>query len=237
MSNFERVGLEFGDLPYMTEQQAGLMRKLIVRHEVRDILEIGFFHGKSSAYLGAILEDLGRGHVVTIDKETNRKRLPAIGDVLAKLNLDHRVTAIFAHRSYTWELSKMIRAEPRPQFDLCYLDGGHTWDDTGFGFLLVDMLLRPGGWIIFDDLHWTMEEAIPAMEKVPKGWRACSPDERATPAVGLAFDLLVPHLGYVERRTINGGQWGIARKPLEKADTRPGGPGRRVLGFLDRNRR
>ena len=225
MSNFERVGTEFADLPYMTARQAELMRKLIVRHDVRDILEIGFFHGKSSAYFAAMLEDLGRGHLVTIDQETTRKYSPRLAEVLAALELEHRVTAIYAHRSYTWELAKMIRTTPRPQFDLCYLDGGHTWDDTGFGFLLVDMLLRPGGWIVFDDLEWTIEGAIPEMKKVPRSWRACSPDEQAAPAVRLVFDLLVPHLGYVERKTLNGGQWGIARKPTDRASRGGAGPG------------
>jgi hypothetical protein len=111
----------------------------------------------------------------------------------------------------------MIRADPRPQFDFCYFDGGHTWDDTGFGFLLVDMLLRPGGWIVFDDLTWSMEKAIPQLTRVPRHWRTCSTDEQSTPGVQMVFDLLVPHLGYTGRRTLNRGRWGIARKPLGNA--------------------
>jgi len=191
------------------------MRDLIIKHDVRDVLEMGFYHGKSSAYFAAILEDLGRGHLLTIDVTAARSRDPNIGQVLSKLGLSHRVTPVFAHRSYTWELGKMIRAAPRPQFDLCYFDGGHTWDATGFGFVLVDMLLRPGGWIVFDDLNWTIEGAMQDSAKPPRYWLACSPDERAMPAVKLVFDHLVPRLGYTEMRIINGGWWGIARKPLE----------------------
>jgi predicted O-methyltransferase YrrM len=216
MSHFKRVKTQFDDLPYMRHSHATVMRDLIIEHHARDILEIGFYHGKSSAYLAAILEDLGRGHLVTIDFFNARRREPNIEQVLSTLELAHRVTPIYAQRSYTWEMAKMIQATPRPQFDLCYFDGGHTWDVTGFGFLLVDMLLRPGGWIVFDDLPWTMDAAIQERGSMPRPWRACSPDERAAPAVKLVFDLLVPHLGYTDQQIVNHGQWGIARKPATR---------------------
>lgn len=216
----------------MRKPQAALMRDFISEHDAQDILEVGFFHGKSSAYFAAILEDLGRGHLVTIDRAGARKREPNIEQVLSTLGLGHRVTPVYAERSYTWELAKMIRATPRPQFDLCYFDGGHTWDGTGFGFLLVDMLLRPGGHIIFDDLPWTIEAAMRNRENVPKEWLGFGAEERATPAVKLVFDLLVPHLGYTDQRIVNRGSWGVARKPFEAATERastPQGPLRRLL--------
>jgi predicted O-methyltransferase YrrM len=215
MDNFEKVRTLFGDLKYMRHSQATYMRDMIVKHDVQDILEIGFFKGKSSAYFAAILEDAGHGHLVTIDMRGARKREPNIEHVLTTLGLTHRVTPIYAHRSYTWELAKMIRETPRPQFDLCYFDGGHTWDRTGFGFVLVDMLLRPGGWIVFDDLPWTIDAALQDRAKMPKHWRKFGEDERRTPAVQLVFDLLVPHLGYTDKQIVNQGQWGIARKPLD----------------------
>jgi predicted O-methyltransferase YrrM len=236
MNNLEKVESRFADLRYMRHLQATLLRDIIVGHEVRDVLEIGFYHGKSSAYFAAILEDLGRGHLVTIDKENARGREPNINQVLSTLGLAHRVTPIFAHRSYTWELSKMIRATPRPQFDLCYFDGGHTWDPTGFGFLLVDMLLRPGGWIIFDDLEWTVQGALKRRANPPRRWLTFSPDERDTPAVRLVFDQLVPHLGYTDMRIVNDGRWGIARKPLtsERRKAPPGVLSRLLKGFKGR---
>lgn len=213
MSHFERVRAAFDELPYMRHSQAAIMRDLIVEQDARDVLEIGFFHGKSSAYIAAILEDLGRGHLVTIDRENARAREPNIEQVLSTLGLAHRVTPVYAQRSYTWEMAKMIRSAPRPQFDLCYFDGGHTWDGTGFGFVLVDLLLRPGGWILFDDIPWTMAKAMQQRNRVPRHWRNFSPDEQAEPAVKLVFDLLVPHLGYTNQAVINRGQWGLARKP------------------------
>jgi predicted O-methyltransferase YrrM len=217
MDNIEKVRTTFEDLEYMRHPDAMFMRDFIISHDVRDILEIGFYHGKSSAYFAAILEDLERGHLVTIDHVSAGKREPNIEHVLSTLDLTHRVTPIYSERSYTWEMGKMIRATPRPQFDLCYFDGDHTWDGTGFGFLLVDMLLRPGGWIIFDDLKWTVAASMQNREKIPRAWRACSEDEKATAGVRMVFDLLAPHLGYTQMRTAKNGWWGIARKPLSEA--------------------
>ena len=82
------------------------------------------------------------------------------------------------------------------------------------------MLLRPGGWIVFDDIPWTIKKAMQIVPKVPKYWRTFSPDERTTPAVKLVFDELVPHLGYTNKRILNNGQWGIAQKPLDEGTHR-----------------
>jgi predicted O-methyltransferase YrrM len=212
MASFDTVTARWRDLRYMDESRAAYLRELIRRHGCTDLLELGFAHGKSSAYLAAILEDQGRGHLTTIDNRRSRKREPAIDSVLAEVGLAHRVTPIFARRSFTWELAKMLQQSPRPQFDFCYLDGGHTWDVTGFGFVLVDMLLRPGGVVVFDDLDWTIAESQSAQRRT-KAYRKYSEDERAAKGVRMVWDIVVPRFGYtnmVEKREFH---WGIAQKP------------------------
>jgi len=232
LDNFDNVRTTFGDLDYMVHSEASLLRDVMSRHDLQQILEIGFYHGKSSAYIAAILEDRGHGHLVTVDRTTAARRDPNIHQVLARLGLTHRVETIFAERSYTWELARMIQQSPRPQFDLCYFDGGHTWDATGFGFVLVDFLLRPGGWILFDDLPWTIGEAASGMAKEPAHWRQASADERATPAVRMVFDILVPRLGYTDLHIINNGRWGLARKPGDTGTLPALKPRRRFLKGL-----
>ena len=129
----------------MNIDQARFIREFIKEHDARNLLELGFFQGKSTAFMAAILEELGRGHITTMDLVGAKKRKTSISDVLSDLNLDHRVTPIYSHRSFTWELHRLLAETPRPQFDYCYIDGAHTWDGTGFSFLLVDLLLKPSG--------------------------------------------------------------------------------------------
>jgi predicted O-methyltransferase YrrM len=214
MSKFDEVMSVWEKLPFMTARQATYVRDFIDRHDIELVIELGFFHGKSSACVAAILEDRGRGHLTTIDTVSAYDRSPTIFDVLVKVGLSHRVTPIFAARSYTWELSKLIRQNPRPQFDLCYLDGGHTWDATGFGFVLVHLLLKPGGWIIFDDLDWTISAWL-ARQPDPAGkFKTFSQDEKDSRGVRMVWELLVPTYGYTDRFEEPAFRWGIARKPL-----------------------
>jgi len=216
MSNFQKVIDLYESLPHMKERHALIMRDFIKRNDISDILEIGFLQGKSSAYFAAILEDFGRGHLTTIDKMSARQLEPNIEHVLSSLNLAHRVTPIFAYRSHTWELGKLVRKVPRPQFDMCYFDGGHTWDITGFGFVLVDMLLKPGGWIVFDDIDWTILRSLKRMNN-PKGlepYKKYSEDEKKAPGVRLVFEYLVPHFRYQNMHENKEVGWGFARKPL-----------------------
>ena len=96
----------------MDEGRASVIREVVQKFDVEDILEIGFLHGKSSAYFAAIQEDRDKGHTVTIDLEKARSFEPNIVDVLASVGLAHRVTPVFAHRSFTWELARLISREP-----------------------------------------------------------------------------------------------------------------------------
>jgi predicted O-methyltransferase YrrM len=213
MTNFELVNEKLRNLQYMRESQAVIMRDFIHEHDVRSILEIGFYKGKSTAYFAAILEDLGEGHVVTIDKEFAQKYEPNISETLDSVGLSHRVTSIFAHRSHTWELGKLASEAPKQQFDMCYFDGGHTWDVTGFGFVLVDMLLRPGGWIVFDDLDWTITKSLKRNPSRAKSYRNYSQDEKDACGVRMVFELLAPSFGYKDLREDRTAGWGFARKP------------------------
>ena len=208
----EKVTQALQGIPYMRESRAAILREFMIRHDLTEVLEIGFFRGRSSTYIAAILEEMGRGHLVTIDRASARDRKPGIGDCLERTGLSHRVSYAFAERSYTWELARMVRRTPRPVFDLCYFDGGHTWDSTGFGVLLVDMLLRPGGWIVLDDLDWTIQASIAkGREGREAKYAEYSEDERTTPAVRLTLETIMPHLGYEDIHERDG--WGYARKP------------------------
>ena len=152
MTGIHDVDRMFPDLLYMTLEQATFLDRLLKQHHLTRCLELGFFHGKSSAFIAAILRDIGEGHLVTIDRKNALQREPDIFQVLAALDLGSWVTVSYEQRSYTWKLMRMLEQAERPVFDFCYIDAAHTWDDTGFAFFLVDELLRPGGWLLFDDL-------------------------------------------------------------------------------------
>lgn len=62
--------------------------------------------------------------------------------------------------SYNWGLSQLIfnmREEGKDGlFDVVYLDGAHTFAFDGLTCCLLKELLKPSGYIIFDDLYYTI---------------------------------------------------------------------------------
>ncbi|MCK9238355.1 MAG: class I SAM-dependent methyltransferase [Thiopseudomonas sp.] len=201
---------KYKDLPYMQYEQAKVIQDIIIENNFNKILELGFYHGKSSLLIASILSNITNGHLTTLDIESATTRTPNIYKLLKDEKLSHKVTVKVCRRSYTFELMNEIISSSRPKYDLCYFDGGHTLDYTGFGFYLVDKLLNPGGIIIFDDLNWTIEKSQDA-QKSKNSYQNYSDDEKKMQAVRVIFEHLVKDSGY-ECTEIKKLGWGIARK-------------------------
>lgn len=206
---FEKTKDVFG----MNLNQAQKLTKFLESNNLYNLLELGFAHGVSSCYMAGYIEEVGKGHLTTIDLRTAKtNRNPNIESLLSKLNLEQYVTPFFERVSYNWRLMKLIEKNKKPVFDFCYIDGAHDWYNDGFAFFLVDKLLKPGGWIIFDDINWSYNSS-PSL-KDSDFVKNMDDDERSLPQVGKVFDLLVKtHPFYCNFK--KDGNWGYAQKKLE----------------------
>ncbi len=211
----EQVHRRLSGIPHMSEQQAETMTEFILREKPKSIIELGFFHGVSTCYMAAALDELSEGKITTIDLESARKREPNIENLLSELGLRERVDVYYEPTSYLWRLMKLIEDDPTPRYDLCYLDGAHSWNTDGFAFYLVDRLLKPGGWIIFDDIDWSYEKS-PALKDTVRVQKM-PPDERSALQVRKIYELLVkPHPAYSDFSVKDG--WAYAKK-INNGDT------------------
>lgn len=203
-----------GDLPHMTIPQAETISQFITEHRCENVLELGFNYGVSTCYMAAALADLwrgepGRGRITTIDLVRAGKNQPNIEHLLERIGERQRVSVHYEPTSYNWRLMKFLEAQPQPRFDLCYLDGAHNWFVDALAFFLVDRLLAPGGWIIFDDLDWSY--ATSPARKDSAAVQAMPEDERTTPQVRKIYELLVkPHPDYHNFRTQD--NWAFVQK-------------------------
>ena len=202
-----------GDTPVMSLGEANRITNFIEEHNIKDILELGFAHGVSTCYLAAALSRIQGGTIVTIDRETARQREPNIETLLARVGECDRVKFLYEATSYTWRLMKFLEESHFPTFDMCYIDGAHTWFVDGFAFYLVNLLLKPGGWIIFDDLNWTFANS-PSLKNT-EGVIRMPQDEKTTPQVRKVYELLVkPHPDY--HNFLVDGKWAFAQKKDNK---------------------
>lgn len=210
MKSVQDVRATIGDIPYMTLEQAESMTRHIANNNISSILELGFFHGASTCYMANAISDRADGHIIAVDRERARDELdPTVETLLGKMGLRDRVTVHYEPNSYIWRLMKLLEKHSEPAFDMCYLDGAHNWFVDGFAFFLADRLLKPGGWLIMDDLNWRYIDS-PSF-KNSKTLAAMPRDEAESYQMRKIFELLVQRQpGYGNFSEDN--NWGFAQK-------------------------
>ena len=189
MKTVEEIRAITGDVPYMTNDQAQRMTNFIIEHKLESIIELGFFHGTSTCFMANAVSGFDNGHIVAIDKERAITLEPNVEVMMQQLDLTDRLTVHYEPTSYLWRLMKMLEEDPTPRFDLCYLDGAHNWFVDGFAFFLIDKLLKPGGWLIMDDLEFRYDRSqglrgTETLTNMPK-------DEKECPQLRKVYELLI----------------------------------------------
>lgn len=214
---FEDVAAAVAGVPYMSPAQGRMIFDHLCAQRPSAVLELGTARGVGAAYMAAALEANDHGELESVESSGVRFEDPGPEDVLARAGLSHRVRLDRSFSTYTWFLKEKIQeradssANCEPCYDFVYLDGAKNWTVDGCAIFLIEKLLRPGGWLLMDDLGWSYGAAGKA---VADGVRVAemSPRERAEPHLQAVFDLLVTqHPSFTELR-VQDGKWGWARK-------------------------
>lgn len=208
----EDVTEQVQGIPFMSPHQGAIVYRHVMETQPELILELGTGHGVSAAYMAAALDELGSGRIVTLDK-VGHGFDPA--PLLRDLGLLDRVDLVLREdSSYTWYLKEVIEARSdahgncEPLYDFCFIDGSKTWTIDGLAVFLVEKLLRPGGWLLLDDLEWSFDSSPSGVaEPFP-----LSHAERREPNVRAVFDLLIRQHPSFTECVVQDGSWGWARK-------------------------
>jgi predicted O-methyltransferase YrrM len=198
---FEEVAERVAGVPFMAPEFGRSVYTHVTEAKPEHVLELGTAHGVSAAYIAAALEANGRGHLTTVD-HGGAHFDPPPEDVLARAGVADRVTIVREHSSYNWFLKLQTERNSdasgncSPIYDFVFLDGSHNFDIDGLAVVLIEKLLRPGGWLLLDDLDWTYEHnPWVAPELWPDGnarpFGPLSEDQRKAPQVGAVFELIV----------------------------------------------
>lgn len=215
---FAEVRRLVGSVPFISPEHGLELYQMILRERPAEILELGIAHGTATCYMAAALDELDEGRVTAVDL-TSASFTPSAEMQLARCGLARFANVARMQTGYTWFLHDEIRrqtsgGECTSKYDLCIIDGPKNWTIDGCAFFLVDKLLKPGGWIIFDDYGWTYAGAGASREATDGiTHRALSEDERTTPQIREVFELLVvPHAGYSNFVVQDHKDWAMAQK-------------------------
>lgn len=212
MPSFDETARAIVGVPFMSPAQGRLVYDHIRDTGAQDVLELGTAHGVGSAYMAA-----AGARVTTVDF-AGASYDPSPEQVLERAGVRDRVTVVREFSSYTWWLKERIQERTdahgnvEPQFDFVYLDGAKNWTIDGLAVVLAEKLLRPGGWLLMDDLEWTYADD-PGREATDGiVHRDLSERERTEPHLRAVFDLIVAqHPSFTELRRQDE-WWGWARK-------------------------
>lgn len=133
--------------------------------EIKDVLTIGVYEGRCTTFLSD--EVLGKGCTYTaVDTFGGTLEEPGMKGTAERLkegdfiydNFMHNIS-FFPDIEYTVHRGRSEFILPQlvkegKQFDAIYIDGSHRADDTLVDAYYAHKLLRPSGWLAFDDLAW-----------------------------------------------------------------------------------
>lgn len=162
------------------------------------IAELGVYRGSTTRKLAQWLD--GRGMLYLFDFEdvvervANRVKQDGYENVLTFGNSYKLLD------SYNWSLLRLIETTPEPIFDYVFLDGAHTFAIDALAFYLIDRLLKPGGYIDFDDYEWTLAGSPSLNPSVfPATGRSYTQEQIDAPQMAILIDALVRrHPSYEE---------------------------------------
>jgi len=221
------VAAAVAGVPFMSPEQGRVVYDHVRSARPVEVLELGTAHGVGAAYMAAALADNGAGRLTTVDF-AGAAYDPAPEPVLARAGVGDRVEVVREYSSYTWWLKEQVQARSdadgncEPRFDFVYLDGAKNWTVDGLAVVLVEKLLRPGGWLLMDDLDWTYAQDPHREATDGVVHRELSEPERTQPHLRAVFELIVAqHPSFTELR-VQDEWWGWARKA-------PGEPRRLTL--------
>ena len=200
----------------LSQQTMQQIYACVLRSGARDCLELGTGYGATSCVIAAALDERGEGSVTTVDLVD---RDPIGVHVLAQhTGLDRYIKAVTDSAGYNWWLGEQVARQTSggvcaPCFDFCFLDGAHEWQIDALAAFLSGKLLRPGGWLLLDDLTFRLRGSHPHWETLFAGR---SERELDAYQVAMVYDLVVrQHPDFHQFTLSDAGRMGWARKRSE----------------------
>ena len=161
------------------------------------VAEIGIWKGATTLKIAELLDNRGTIHLFDYDDN-----VAAVVSGLEERGYTNVIGWGSSYKyldSYNWNLKRLLEVTTEPVFDYVYVDGAHTWAIDGLAYFLCDLLLKPGGYLDFDDYGWRLRGSSLDPAKVPETRDLYTEDQIDAYQVRAIIDLLVRrNAGYRE---------------------------------------
>jgi predicted O-methyltransferase YrrM len=133
------------------------------RPNVIRTLEVGCAYGLSSLHIASALAGRPGAHHVIVDPDES-----TAWSGIGVTNLNRAGIDFYELREKPSEIALPELLKEGAQFDLAFIDGWHTFDQTLIDMYYSNRLVKVGGYIIIDDADWiSVSKAISYFAKYP----------------------------------------------------------------------
>jgi predicted O-methyltransferase YrrM len=215
--------------PHTSAGRGRVLYEHIRKNRPQNLLELGTARGGSAIFIAAALEANGTGHLTSVDSTRWQWLDPTPQEVLQRAGLSDWVTLDKRFSTYTWFLKAEVenRLAPagsvQPEYEFIFLDGSKNWSTDGLAVVLAEKLLRPGGWLLLDDLAWNYEKHCEAPRHYEIEIARLSDEERTQPHLHAVFDLLIRTNPAFDQIVVQDNWWGWAHKSAHTSRDTKGG--------------
>ncbi len=122
--------------------------------------------------------------------------------------------------TYSWTLFEML--EKGEQFDVIYVDGHHTFYVDLPAIVLADKLLKPGGYLLLNDMEWSLSFLKANMMRSLSQWyfyrtmydfSQYTKEQQSLPHIKMIADeFLIKRSGYTKDENLSFPHWWALRK-------------------------
>jgi predicted O-methyltransferase YrrM len=173
----------------MRPREYEVLQELLTRFSPKRTLEIGLANGGSAVVLCKHHADarVGGRHTA-IDPFQNAPPPDGFGGAGVKTVQDAGYGELFRLIEQPNYLGLPQLLAEKAKFDLVLIDGWHSFDYAFLDYFYADLLLEPGGVLIFHDTGW------PSVERVCRFVEAYKPYERLSPPAAVEYHSLAARI-------------------------------------------
>jgi hypothetical protein len=146
------------DRPHgMMTSELKILAELVQTSRAKQVLEIGMAFGSSTLAMLEALRSVPDAHLTSVDPFQMHPTAPdgGVGEGYGGVGLENVRKAGFDLK-HTWiglpdYLALPKLAQEGRRFDFIFIDGYHSFDYAMVDFFFADLLLKPGGMVLFHD--------------------------------------------------------------------------------------